>query len=252
MTLSEIALLTAAGLAAGVLNAIAGGGTIFTFSALLAIGVPPVTANATSAIAMVLGSIASAVAYRRELAAGFRKLLPLCVISMLGGGLGAALLLWSGDRTFRALVPWLLLFATLLFAGARQLQKLVRARADARAGAAGTDLALPAQGLVSIYGGYFGAGMGVMMLASLSLSRDSDYHAVNAAKNLLSLVLQAVAAIVFLMTGVVDLKLSLLIAVASVVGGWSGVAVARRVPETVVRGAVIVSGLALSVWYFVT
>ncbi|MGO4713039.1 sulfite exporter TauE/SafE family protein [Bradyrhizobium sp. 2TAF24] len=252
MTFSEITLLTTAGFAAGVLNAIAGGGTIFTFSALLAVGVPPVAANATSATAVVLGSVASAVAYRREIAAAFRKLLPLCVISMLGGGIGAALLLWSGDRTFRALVPWLLLFATLLFAGARQLQKVVQARAALKANATQTDLALPAQGLVSIYGGYFGAGMGVMMLASLSLSRDSDYHAVNAAKNLLSIVLQAVAAVVFLMSGIVDLKLSLLIAVASIVGGWSGVVVARRVPEAVVRGAVIVSGLTLSLWYFVT
>ncbi|MEW6639186.1 MAG: sulfite exporter TauE/SafE family protein [Pseudomonadota bacterium] len=252
MTLSETALLASAGFAAGVLNAIAGGGTIFTFSALLAVGVPPVAANATSATAVVLGSVASAVAYRREIAAGFRKLLPLCVISMLGGGLGAALLLWSGDRTFRALVPWLLLFATLLFAGARQLQKLVQARTASKPDTAHTDLALPAQGLVSIYGGYFGAGMGVMMLASLSLARDSEYHAVNAAKNLLSIVLQAVAAVIFLMSGIVDLKLSLLIAVASIVGGWSGVVVARRVPEAVVRGAVILSGLALSLWYFVT
>ena len=252
MTISEMALLATAGFGAGVLNAVAGGGTIFTFSALLAIGVPPVAANATSATAMVMGSTASAIAYRRELAAEFRRLLPLCAISMIGGGLGGALLLWSGDHAFRALVPWLLLFATVLFALARPLQKLVQARAALRPNGEGPDLALPAQGLVSIYGGYFGAGMGVMMLASLSLSRDNDYHAVNAAKNLLSIVLQAVAAIVFLVSGLVDLKLSLLLAVASILAGWSGVAVARRIPETLVRSFVIVSGFALTIWYFVT
>lgn len=252
MTTYDIVLLTAAGFAAGVLNAIAGGGTIFTFSALLAVGVPPIAANATSAAAVVLGSVASAVAYRREIRAALRRLLPLCLVSMLGAGIGAALLLWSGDRAFRALVPWLLLFATLLFASARHLQTMFGARAGTRPGTARVDLALPAQGLVSVYGGYFGAGMGVMMLASLSLSPNSEYHAVNAAKNLLSIVLQAVAATVFLMSGVVEIRLSLLIAVATIAGGWIGVGAARRVSETAVRGFVVLSGLALSLWYFFT
>jgi uncharacterized protein len=251
MTAFEIGLLAVAGLAAGTLNAIAGGGTIFTFSALLAIGVPPVVANATSATAVVVGSMASTIAYRREVMAAMKRLLPYCLVSAVGGALGAWLLLKSGDHLFRALVPWLLLLATLLFAAAPWIQKLAKDGAGHRS-AKGLKVALPVQGLVSVYGGYFGAGMGVMMLASLSLTEDSDYHAVNAAKNLLTIVLQTIAVVVFIASGLVRYELSLLIAVASIVGGWGGVVVARRVPAGIIRSIVIVSGLGLSAWYFLT
>ncbi|WP_170181750.1 sulfite exporter TauE/SafE family protein [Phreatobacter stygius] len=251
MTTFDIVLLAVAGFAAGTLNAIAGGGTIFTFSALLAIGVPPVAANATSAAAVVLGSVASTVAYRREVMAALKRLLPLCLISVVGGGLGAILLLRSGDQAFRALVPWLLLFATVLFAGTPRLQRAIRTAAATQKAKGGMRLAVPTQGLVSVYGGYFGAGMGVMMLASLSLTEDGEYHAVNAAKNLLSIVLQSMAVAVFLASGVVHFGMSLVIAVASILGGWIGVLAARRVPERLMRSLIIVSGLGLSLWYFV-
>ena len=111
---------------------------------------------------------------------------------------------------------------------------------------------MPVQGLVSVYGGYFGAGMGVMMLASLSLTEDADYHAINAAKNLMSIVLQLIAVAVFIASGIVRYEVSLLIAVASIAGGWIGVVAARRVAQSHVRALVIGSGLALSGWYFLT
>lgn len=252
MTPFDIALLAFAGFAAGTLNAIAGGGTIFTFSALMAVGVPPVAANATSAAAVVVGSVASTVAYRREVLAALRRLLPLCAISALGGAAGAFLLLRSGDQAFRALVPWLLLAATMLFAAAPLIQKAVQRMAAAGQRRGGLGLAVPVQGLVSVYGGYFGAGMGVMMLASLSLTEDSDYHAINAAKNLMSIVLQLIAVVVFIASGIVRYEISLLIAAASIAGGWIGVVAARRVAESQVRAFVISSGLALSAWYFLT
>ncbi|WP_137391153.1 sulfite exporter TauE/SafE family protein [Rhodoligotrophos defluvii] len=251
MTLLEMALLAVAGFAAGILNAVAGGGTIFTFSALLAVGMPPVAANATSATAVVLGSVASAVAYRREIILALRRLLPLCAVSILGGGTGAALLLWSGDQVFRALVPWLLLFATLLFAAAPYIQRALKPAAPSRHRRGDLPLAMLVQGLVAIYGGYFGAGMGVMMLASLALTETGGYHAANAAKNLLAIVLQVMAVVVFLFSGVVDLELSLIIAISSIIGGWVGVVAARRIPQAVMRHLVIVCGLALALWYFV-
>lgn len=252
MTPFDIALLAFAGFAAGTLNAIAGGGTIFTFSALMAVGVPPVAANATSAAAVVVGSVASTIAYRREVLAALKRLLPLCAISALGGAAGAVLLLRSGDQAFRVLVPWLLLAATMLFAAAPLIQKAVQRMAAAGRQGGGLGLAVPVQGLVSVYGGYFGAGMGVMMLASLSLTEDADYHAINAAKNLMSIVLQLIAVAVFIASGIVRYEVSLLIAVASIAGGWIGVVAARRVAQSHVRALVIGSGLALSGWYFLT
>ena len=252
MTPFDIALLAFAGFAAGTLNAIAGGGTIFTFSALMAVGVPPVAANATSAAAVVVGSVASTIAYRREVLAALKRLLPLCAISALGGAAGAVLLLRSGDQAFRVLVPWLLLAATMLFAAAPLIQKAVQRMAAAGRQGGGLGLAVPVQGLVSVYGGYFGAGMGVMMLASLSLTEDADYHAINAAKNLMSIVLQLIAVAVFIASGIVRYEVSLLIAVASIAGGWIGVVAARRVAQSHVRALVIGSGLALSGWYFIT
>ena len=252
MTPFDIALLAFAGFAAGTLNAIAGGGTIFTFSALMAVGVPPVAANATSAAAVGVGSVASTIAYRREVLAALKRLLPLCAISALGGAAGAVLLLRSGDQAFRVLVPWLLLAATMLFAAAPLIQKAVQRMAAAGRQGGGLGLAVPVQGLVSVYGGYFGAGMGVMMLASLSLTEDADYHAINAAKNLMSIVLQLIAVAVFIASGIVRYEVSLLIAVASIAGGWIGVVAARRVAQSHVRALVIGSGLALSGWYFLT
>lgn len=250
MTLDAIILLASAGFAAGILNAIAGGGTIFTFSALLALGMPPVAANATSAAAVVLGSVASTWAYRREIAASFRRLLPLVLVSVVGGAAGAWLVLRSGDRLFGSLVPWLLLLATLLFAGGPWLSRVIGRRVPAAQARGPVWPAALLQSVVAVYGGYFGAGMGVMMLATLALTEKTGFHAVNAAKNLLSIAMQAMAVGVFLAAGTVDFAASLAIAVAGIAGGWSGVHLARRLPLRFVRAFVIASGLGLSAWYF--
>ncbi|MFC3228868.1 sulfite exporter TauE/SafE family protein [Marinibaculum pumilum] len=250
MNFEAVALLGLAGFAAGILNAIAGGGTIFTFSALLALGMPPVAANATSAAAVVLGSVASALAYRREIVAAFRRLLPLVAVSLVCGALGAWLVLLSGDGLFGTLVPWLLLLATAMFAFSRGIARLGARLAGPATGPRPVWPAVLLQGAVAVYGGYFGAGMGVMMLATLALTENAGFHAVNAAKNLLSIVLQAMAVAVFLAAGAVDPAASLVIAVAGIAGGWSGVHLARMLPLPVVRAFVIVSGLALSAWYF--
>jgi uncharacterized membrane protein YfcA len=239
----DIIVLSAAGFLAGALNAVAGGGTIFSFSALLAIGVPPVIANATSAAAMVLGTIASACASRRELVLIFCQTVPLCVISAVGAAVGTALLLISGDRLFGRLVPWLILLATALFAsGPRVL------RGSESSGLRLTRLALPLQGIVAVYGGYFGAGMGVMMLATLGMGFGADYHETNAAKNLLSIVIQSIRVAVFLALGLVEARLA--IAASSMLGGWLGVSATRLIPVRYIRSFVILIGLALGAWAF--
>lgn len=252
MSLIEISLLLLSGLAAGSINALAGGGTIFTFSALLGIGIPPVTANATSAVSVLPGQTASAFAYRKEIRKNLVRLLPMVIVSAIGGVAGGFLLLNSGDDAFRALVPYLILAATILFILAPWIAKLgdkLAASASAKGGRPIAPVGL--QGLVAVYGGYFGAGMGIMMLASLSLTEGRDFHAVNAAKNLLATVMQGLAVVVFLFSGVVNYEAASIVAVASIVGGWGSVYVARIIPSSYIRVFVILTGLSLSLWYFV-
>ena len=247
--------LIGAGLIAGGVNAIAGGGTFFTFAALMAVGVPPVAANATSAVAVMPGSIASTLAYRREIYQLGRKLFPLYVVSAAGGLTGGWFLLNTDNTTFRGLVPWLLLFATTLFAASPQILPLInrlrKGTAEGGSAAATSFGAIALQGLVAIYGGYFGAGMGIMMLASLSLIFGDRFHEANAAKNILSVFMQGFAVILFLFSGLVHWPAAILITISSVVGGHYGVVVAKRVPVRVIRWSVIIVGATLTSWYFV-
>ncbi|WP_299822103.1 sulfite exporter TauE/SafE family protein [uncultured Jannaschia sp.] len=248
MTLLEELLLVVAGLAAGAINAVAGGGTFFAFGALTLVGLPPITANATSSIAQFPGYAASALAYRRELGPLWRRLVPLVVVSVAGGLIGAFVLLALDNDQFGALVPWLLVAATALFAFGPRLTRAMLAR----------DLALPrplgwaVQFVVAIYGGFFGGGMGIMMLASLGLTEGSeDFHHLNAMKTLLSVVTAAVTLVVFSSGGAVSWREGVVMLAAVAAGGWGGVAIARRVPQPVVRSFVIAVGLLLTAYYAV-
>ena len=223
MTILDVALLASAGLLAGAVNAIAGGGTFFTFAALMAVGVPPVAANATSAVAVMPGSVASTLAYHREIQALGRRLIPLCIISAAGGLAGGWLLLHTDNTTFQGLVPWLLLFATVLFAISPQILPLMN-RIKAKKGIVHTSTSqipiggIVLQGLVAIYGGYFGAGMGIMMLASLSLIFGDRFHDANSAKNILSVFMQGFAVILFLFSGLVHWPEAIIVTISSVGG----------------------------------
>jgi uncharacterized membrane protein YfcA len=247
LSVQEILLIAASGFAAGLLNAVAGGGTVFTYSALLAAGISPVQSNATSAVAVFLGSVASVIADRRHFALASGRLALLAGFSVLGGAVGAGLMLWSGDRIFACVVPWLVLLATLVFAASARLRLLVGA-VSGPTGAPWTSTVV--QGVVSVYGGYFSAGVGVMMLASLSLTEGGAHSQVNAAKNFLSIVLQSAAVVVFMASGVVRMEPLAIAAAACVVGGWLGVLVARSIPELIVRSIVIGSGFVLAAWLF--
>jgi uncharacterized membrane protein YfcA len=252
MSLLDIALLSGAGFLSGALNAVAGGGTFFTFAALLGVGLPPITANATSALALTIGSTASAAAYRREIAALWRGALRLAIASAIGALVGAAILIALDDVTFRAMIPWLLLAATIIFALGPRIARAV--------GSEGADL--PARGrkiagtliqfLTAVYGGFFGAGMGFLMLASLGLTEGADYHRINAIKQVLAVVIQAVAIVVFIGGDVIAWGPGLVVMVAAIVGGYLGVGLARRAPSHVMRSFVIVSGAVLTVYYFVS
>ncbi len=254
LTLIDAAILAASGLLAGAVNAVAGGGTFFTFSALVATGLPPVVANATSAVAVTPGNLASTYAYRREIADNLGRFRALAIVSLLGGLIGAFILTRIDNASFRVLVPWLLLVATLLFAFS---PLIVRAAAGLRGGETGEPSAvmwaigLLIQFVTAIYGGFFGAGMGIVMLAAMAITEGDDYHRINAAKNLCSTLLQGVAIVLFIWAGLVRWPQTLIVGVAAIAGGYFGVGLGRKVPPRVMRGFIVTVGLGLAAYFFV-
>lgn len=248
MSFLEIALVACAALLAGALNSVAGGGTFFSFPALLAVGVPPVAANASNSVALWPASVSGAWAYRHELARYKRYLIPMGIVSFIGGVGGGLLLLSTKDATFARLIPWLLLFATILFAFSNKLGVLLRgAKALEPKNSAGT---LAGQAVVSVYGGFFGAGMGIMMLASLAMSGHDDVHEINAIKNLLSAVIYSVTVTTFVIAGAVSWPHTLIMLGTATVGGYLGASVARKIPALWLRRFIITVGLILTVFYF--
>lgn len=242
-------LLLAAAFAAGALNAVAGGGSFLTFPALMMAGVPPVNANATSTVAVSPGALASAFGYRQELKTLGNSLnLPLMIgISLVGGLAGALLLLWTPERLFEAIVPWLLLFATVLFAFGPKVSAYAR-----RHFTMGQTSLMVLQFLIAVYGGYFGGGIGILMLALLGVFGLTDLNAMNGMKTLLSGCLNAIAVVAFVVGGAVYWHEAIIMAVAAVAGGYVGASVARRIPGPILRKFVIVVGVLMTVYFFVT
>lgn len=250
MGLLEAVLLILAGFLSGVVNAVAGGGTFITFGAMTLAGVPPISANATSSIAQVPGYITSTLAYWSDIKRIWRSALVLAIVSCVGALAGAFILLALDNPSFKLLVPWLLIGATALFAAGPWLKPKPRPDGQKMRGAS---VAGPlVQGIASIYGGFFGAGMGVMMLATLGLTEPGDYHHLNAIKNLLSVIIAAVAILVFASGGVISWLYALLLAPGVALGGYAGVWTAKRVPQIAVRVFVIAVGLFLAGYYFFT
>ncbi len=242
----DLILISVAAFLAGVLNAIAGGGSFFTFPALVFTGVAPIAANATSAVAVFPGYLSSVFGFVKEIRALDRRvLLGLVGLSTLGGILGALLLLVTSPGVFRFLVPWLLLFATLLFALDRQIRELTAGRRPA--GPVGRALGTLA---VTTYGGYFNGGLGIVLLALFARLGYRDMNQMNGLKNLLSLILSAASVITFALAGIIVWKPALIMMVSATVGGYAGALVARRLPSAVVRAIVIVVGLVMSAAFF--
>lgn len=243
MTFSDGAFLAVASVGAGVVNAIAGGGTLLTFPALLAVlpagPAAAVTANATNTLALWAGQLSSAFAYKRHLAEERQRAIALAVPSLVGGVVGSALVLWLPDRVFAAVVPWLIVFACVLLA----LQGPIKRALTGVPGADHPAALWVVQLLVGIYGGYFGAAMGILMLAAMSVLLPSSGQHANALKVLLSFLINGAAAVLFLVTGHADLWLALLMAVANVAGGWAGAHLAQRLPPAAMRGVAVAVGL---------
>lgn len=251
MTVPGGLLLFVAAFGAGAVNAVAGGGTLLTFPILLALGLPPVVANATSTVGLVPGSLAGAWGYRRELDEVRGWLKWLVAPSIVGGGLGALLLLVTPPVTFDRLVPWLVLAATGLFALAGRVARLAGARVGgASASTARTLVVAGLQLLVAVYGGYFGAGLGIMMLASLSLLSLGSLHAANGLKTLCGAAINAVASALFVARGLVDVPSASVVVGGSIIGGLAGAGLARRLGTGRLRGLVIAAGLLAAAFLF--
>jgi uncharacterized protein len=239
-------LLFLAAFGAGAVNAVAGGGSVISFPLMLWAGIAPVAANATNNLALFPGYAASANGYRDELREADPKLLRFLGPAILGGGVGAWLLLHTPSHTFETIAPYLVLFATLLLAG----QDLLTRKADnppkRRRGRRWWAGALAADFLMSVYGGYFGAGLGILLLATLSVMGFDDFHHMNAVKAVLSMAIGAVACVYFAVAGAVLWGVGIVMAIGAVLGGYASARVARRVDQAIVRRVVVVIGLAMA------
>jgi uncharacterized membrane protein YfcA len=243
VTLLEVAVVFGAGLGAGAINAVAGGGTLLSFPALLWLGRDPIVANASNAVALFPASLASAWGFRRELARTPRLLRLLLPPSLVGGVLGAALLLMTPARLFSTLVPWLILAATALNALKRPLTAL-RPKSQRGDGHASALVLVLGQLPVAIYGGYFGAAMGIIMLGTFGLFGVDDIHQRNGLKNVCAAVINLVAGVVFVARGAVDWGDTAVLAAGSIAGGFLGASFGRRLPARVAETLVVVIGLA--------
>ena len=240
----------AAAWAAGTINAVAGGGTLITVPSMIWLGIPALNANATSAVALWPGSLGGAWGFRRELAGADARVFALVVPSLVGGLTGAILLHRTPPEVFEAIVPWLILFATLLFLAQEPLQRRFDLSALHAAHSPWLSWTMAFQLLVGIYGGYFGAGIGIMMLAALSLMGLRDIHQMNGVKNLLTVAMTGTAILYLVFTDLILWQHALVLAVGAIAGGVSGAGAARRVGRVVVRRVVVVVGFTMALATF--
>ena len=249
MLITEIALLVAAGTGAGVLNAVAGGGTFLTFPALVWLGIPPVAANATATLSALPGYAGSAWGYRRDLRAeGALSLRATALIAAIGGLAGAGLLIVTPAEVFMGVVPWLLLAATLLFAAGPALLRWARRFGSAAAGPVTSAAAIFT---VSVYGGYFNGGLGIVLLAAFGLLGYASLHGMNGLKNMLSAVLSLIPAVSFAVAGLIAWEQALVLALATTAGGLAGAWISRRIKRTeLLRGFVTLTGAVLTLAFF--
>jgi uncharacterized membrane protein YfcA len=253
----EIVAILLAGMAAGTINTVVGSGTLITFPTLLAFGIPPVTANVSNTIGLVPGSMSGAIGYRAELTGQRSRLLRLGSASLLGGIAGAFLLLWLPSGAFDAIVPVLIVLGCVLVILGPRISRRVAERAEARGGLTeyGVWWVWPAVALAGVYGGYFGAAQGVLLMAILGIGVLDSMQRHNATKNVLAMLVNGVAAIVFIVLAYVDLpyvpegaanvnwEVAGLIAIGSVIGGQLGATVGRRLPPNVLRAVIVVVGV---------
>ena len=245
--------LFAAAFGAGALNSVAGGGQFLTFPMLIFAGVPVVNANATSSVAVWPGTVASIIGYRRELREQRRLLVPLGLSSIVGGIVGAVVLLRTPQATFAQLIPWLLLLATLLLIFGGPLVAWLRKRlghsgGPTRGGIAGICVV---QALLGVYGGYFGGGMGFVMLAAMAFIGLDNMHVMNGLKTALASCINGVAVATFVLAGAVAWPEAVVMLLGAIVGGYGGAIYARRLDPRLIRRFTIVVACSMTLYFFV-
>ncbi|MFJ9696275.1 sulfite exporter TauE/SafE family protein [Kitasatospora sp. NPDC101183] len=243
MTLWEAVAVLVAGVGAGMINVIVGSGTLITFPVLLAVGIPPVTANVSNSFGLVPGSLSGVIGYRRELVGQGRRLLRLGIATTLGSLVGAVLLTKLPKGAFDAIVPALILLALVLVVIQPRVAKAVAARRRSDGDPDGGWVLTVGIFLTGIYGGYFGAAQGVLMLALMGMLLQEDLQRINGVKNALAMIVNGVAALFFLFTATVNWTAAGLIAVGSLVGGLLGAKIGRKLSPVVLRGVIVVVGL---------
>jgi uncharacterized membrane protein YfcA len=250
LTLEFAIIPFVAGILGGALNSVAGGGSFIAFPALLFTGVPPIPANATNTIALWTAAAASGGAYRSKLDVARRLIVPLLIASLIGGLIGAFLLLKTPAQTFMRVLPWLTLGATLLFAFGKKLaggRKSIIEHETTFAALMGATLF---QFAVAIYGGYFGGGMGIVMLAMLAALGMTDIHAMNALKSVMGFVINGVAAFTFIVKGAVYWKHGIVMIAGGIIGGYLGAHYAQKLPASWIRAFVVLAGAGMTVYFF--
>ncbi|MDZ4799479.1 MAG: sulfite exporter TauE/SafE family protein [Bryobacteraceae bacterium] len=240
-------LIFIAAFLAGIINSIAGGGSFLTFPALVIAGVPAVAANATNTLALLPGTFASTLSYRKQLAPIPGIPMPLLLtVSLIGGILGAVLLLKTPESAFQAIAPWLLLFATVVFTFGKQIGKFLKTHFHV-----GVAAYLILQLIIAVYGGYFGAGVGILTLAVLSLYGMSNIHGMNAVKTLIAGALNTIAAAIFVFSGLIHWRECAVMAVGGIAGGYLGAWGAQRINPIIIRATVIGVGVSMTIWFFI-
>jgi hypothetical protein len=251
MTLSHAILLFLAAVLAGAMNSVAGGGSFFSFPALIFTGVPPIPANATNTVAVWPGSVASVFSYWERLPRSTRVMIPLITISVIGGILGALVLLHTPQATFMSLVPYLFGVATLLFAfGKRLTQKLGNVIKRTGPPSWPTLIGLTfVQFFIALYGGFFGGGIGILMLAMLEIIHIEDIHAMNALKTVLAAAVNGAAVVTFILAKQVEWPQGILMIIGAVAGGYGGAHYAQKLDPRWVRASVICVGAGMTIYF---
>ena len=244
----SFAVVFIAAFIAGAINSVAGGGTLVSFPSLIWVGLPSTIANATSTVALAPGSLTAMWGYRNDLSGLPRSTYALIVPSVIGGSLGAILLVMTPTEVFDRLIPLLILFATVLFMLQEPVQRMVKTTGKAHAGSRGWLIgALLFQFLVALYGGYFGAGIGILMLAAFGIMGFTDIHQMNGLKTFFAVCINGVAALYFIRQGMVSWPHALIMIVGASVGGLWGAGVARRIGAKAVRRIVIIVGFTMTI-----
>jgi uncharacterized protein len=244
--------LFAAAAVAGALNAVAGGGSFISFPALIFVGMPPISANATNTAALWPGTLASAGAYRSAMRGRVKTIVPLIISGIIGGTIGAYVLLHTPQRTFMRLVPWFLLSATLLFTFGRRITAFFRKHAASiHDRASSTFGGALIQLIIGLYIGYFGAGAGILVLAMLALLGETDIHAMNGMKTLLVTVANGMALFTFIVARTVMWPQALVMVVGAALGGYAAAWYAQKVDPRITRGLVIATGFSMAIYFFI-